>query len=115
MSSDKINEYLAATPSIDARYLVPHELSGQRWGDGALFYTRYNHVFPPNRPSCLLGGTNDYESQVVVTASSRHPGGVNLAAVDGSVRFVKDQIHATIWKATATVAGAEVLADPDPY
>ena len=76
-----------AAPGLNSRYAVPHELSGQRWGDGALFYTRYNHVFPPNWPSCLLGGTTDYGSQVVVSASSRHPGGVNVATADGSVHF----------------------------
>jgi prepilin-type processing-associated H-X9-DG protein len=81
-----------ATPGLTSRYTVPHELSGQRWGDGALFYTRYNHIFPPNKPSCLLGGTNDYGSQEVVTASSRHPGGVNLATADGAVHFTKDQV-----------------------
>src|SRR5262249_56718866 len=68
-----------ATAGTTSRYGVPHELSGQRWGDGALFYTRYNHIFPPNSPSCLLGGTDDYSSPVVVSASSRHPGGVNVA------------------------------------
>ncbi len=115
MTSENISECLAATPVINARYLIPHELSGQRWGDGALFYTRYNHVFPPNKPSCLLGGTNDHQSQVVVSASSLHSGGVNLAAVDGSVRFIKDQVHPSVWKGTATVAGGEVLSDPDPY
>lgn len=49
-------------------------------------YTRYNHVFPPNYPSCLLGGTIDYDSRVIVTATSRHPSGVNMATVDGAVR-----------------------------
>ena len=46
---------------------------------------------PPARqyPSCLLGGSQDYDSQTVVTATSRHPGGVNLMTGDGSVRFVK--------------------------
>jgi hypothetical protein len=102
---------LAATPANTDRYGVPHELSGQRWGDGALFYSRYNHIFPPNRPSCLLGGTTDYESQVVVTASSRHSSGVNLASVDGSVRFVKDLVLPQIWKVMGTIAGGEVVTE----
>jgi prepilin-type N-terminal cleavage/methylation domain-containing protein/prepilin-type processing-associated H-X9-DG protein len=111
MSSENINDCLAATPIINARYLVPHELSGQRWGDGALFYTRYNHVFPPNKPSCLLGGTNDYQSQVTVTATSQHPGGVNLATADGSVHFLKDQVQPNLWKAVATIAAGDVVSD----
>ncbi len=99
-----------ATPGMTARYAVPHELSGQRWGDGALFYTRYNHVFPPNKPSCLLGCTSDYGCPVVDTASSRHPGGVNLATVDGSVRFVKDSIDPQTWTVIGTIAGGEVVS-----
>jgi prepilin-type N-terminal cleavage/methylation domain-containing protein/prepilin-type processing-associated H-X9-DG protein len=110
MSSSDLNLCLHTTPGVTARYLVPHELSGQRWGDGALFYTRYNHIFPPNRPSCLLGGTTDYGSEVV-TVSSRHPGGVNLATVDGSVRFVKNSIEPSIWTGIGTIAEGEVVIE----
>jgi prepilin-type processing-associated H-X9-DG protein len=106
---------LSAVVGVSARYDVPHELSGLRWGDGALFYTRYNHIFPPNQPSCLLGGSNDYDSQQVVTATSRHPGGVNLATVDGAVHFVKDNVSAAMWKGLGTIAGAEVVSDNSSY
>ncbi len=98
------------TPGFTSRYTVPHELSGQRWGDGALFYTRYNHILPPNQPSCLLGGTTDHGCPVVDTASSRHPGGVNLATVDGAVRFIKDSIEPRLWTAVGTIAGGEVIS-----
>jgi len=40
---------------------------------------------------------------------SDHPGGVNFALVDGSVRFVSDQIDQTVLKALATRAGNEVF------
>ena len=103
-----------ATPGLTSRYAVPHELSGQRWGDGALFYTRYNHVFPPNKPSCLLGGTNDYGSEVV-TASSRHPGGVNVATADGAVHFAKDQVNPNLWKSMGTIAAGDVVTDNSSY
>jgi prepilin-type N-terminal cleavage/methylation domain-containing protein/prepilin-type processing-associated H-X9-DG protein len=118
-------DYLMTPPDLPAcqaasatnadRYRVPHELSGLRWGDGALFYTRYNHILLPNRQSCLLGGSNDYESQVIVTASSRHPGGVNVTTADGAVRFVKDTIQREIWKLMATIAGGEVICDDGAY
>ena len=57
-------------------------------------------IFPPNpfnkvqngnyddRTSDSFGGGGIY----VGTASSFHPGGVNVAFVDGSVRFLKDTI-----------------------
>ena len=103
---------LTVTPGVSARYGVPHERSGQRWGDGDLFYTRYNHVFPPNKPSCLLGGTTDYNSQVIVTATSRHPSGVNLATVAGSVWFFKDTVEPGFWKAHGSIAGGDMVVDP---
>jgi len=43
-------------------------------------------------------------------ARSRHPGGVNVAMADGSVRFVKDTINPLIWQATGTRAGGEVVS-----
>ena len=76
------------------RLTDPYEWSGDRWADGNSLYTRYHHIFPPGYPSCLLGGSQDYDSQAVVTATSRHPGGVNLMTGDGSVRFVKESVSA---------------------
>jgi prepilin-type N-terminal cleavage/methylation domain-containing protein/prepilin-type processing-associated H-X9-DG protein len=100
--------------SKNPRYGVAHEQSGQRWGDGAIFYTRYNHILPPNQTSCLLDGNTDHASPVVVTASSRHPGGVNLATVDGAVRFIKDSVDPKAWQYMATIAGGEVGCT-EPY
>ena len=52
-------------------------------------------------------------------ARSRHPGGVNVAMGDGSVRFVKDSVNLQVWRMMSTTAGAEVIAvrsatDPEP-
>jgi prepilin-type processing-associated H-X9-DG protein len=74
-----------------------------------VFYTRYHHIFTPNKASCLLGGYSDSSSQVVVTATSRHPGGVNVLMGDGSIRFVKDSVDTNIWKAIGTIAGRETV------
>jgi len=41
------------------------------------------------------------------SARSLHPGGVNAAHCDGSVRFYSNNIRPDIWKALATRAGAE--------
>ncbi len=95
-----------ASPATHSRHSSPVEWSGQRWADGNVFYTRYQHVFPPQRPSCNFG-IEDYDAQVVVTATSRHPGGVNLLRADGSVRFIGDAIDESVWKALGTIAGGE--------
>jgi hypothetical protein len=111
LNGANLSTCLTVVPGVSSRYAVAHELSGERWGDGALFYTRYNHVFTPNKPSCLLGGTNDYQSPVVVTATSRHAGGVNLATADGAVHFITDQVDPAIWKALGTISGGEMVSD----
>jgi prepilin-type N-terminal cleavage/methylation domain-containing protein/prepilin-type processing-associated H-X9-DG protein len=84
------------------------EWSGQRWADGNVFYTRYHHILPPNRPSCNFA-SDDFTGLAVVTASSRHPGGVNLATADGSVRFIRDGVDPRTWKALGTTGGNEVV------
>jgi prepilin-type processing-associated H-X9-DG protein len=111
LNGTSLTTCLSVVPRVTARSAVPHELSGQRWGDGALFYTRYNHVFPPNKPSCLLGGTTDYESPVVVSATSRHSGGVNLATADGAVHFITDQVDPALWRALGSISGGSVVGD----
>jgi prepilin-type processing-associated H-X9-DG protein len=42
-------------------------------------------------------------------ARSRHPGGVNVAFVDGHVKFKIDEIDFAVWEAIATIAGAEII------
>ena len=50
----------------------------------------------------------------ILTASSRHPGGVNVAFADGSVHFLKSSVSPQAWYAIATEAGNEVLSS-DSY
>jgi prepilin-type N-terminal cleavage/methylation domain-containing protein/prepilin-type processing-associated H-X9-DG protein len=44
-------------------------------------------------------------------ARSRHSGGVNVALVDGSVRFVSDNVNPLTWLAAFSVGGREVQGD----
>jgi len=97
-----------ASPATAPRQTNPVQWSGGRWGDGNVFYARYHHISPPGRPSCDFG-SDDYKGQAVVTASSRHPGGVNLLTADGSVRFVEATVNGDIWKALGTVASGEIV------
>ena len=43
---------------------------------------------------------------------SRHPGGLNFAFADGSVRFIRDNIDLPLYRALATQAGGEVASPP---
>ena len=63
------------------------------WGiiDGAYGRHAFHTVLPPNAPSCL------YDAQWVlsfniITPSSNHTGGVQLALADGAVRFISETI-----------------------
>ena len=81
---------------------------GQNWLEGNMNWTRYNHVLPPGYPSCKNGLT---WNGVAMTATSAHPGGVNLLLADGSARFVKSSVNAAVWQALATIRGNEVIGD----
>ncbi|HPZ84614.1 MAG TPA: DUF1559 domain-containing protein, partial [Thermogutta sp.] len=99
--------------------------SGRRWACGIPQYTRFNTVLPPNSPACNDSGWD--ERNAVITASSNHPGGVNVAMADASVRFVSETIDAGnpalpevqvglspygIWGALGSKDGGESVAAP---
>jgi prepilin-type N-terminal cleavage/methylation domain-containing protein/prepilin-type processing-associated H-X9-DG protein len=84
--------------------------NGAAWWWGRSGQTRYNHVMPPNTFNCSFGGDNGDSDDDALTASSRHPGSVNLLMMDGSVRSIKDAINRTTWWALSTMAGGEVVS-----
>ncbi len=96
-----------ADPVATPRAENPLEQSGGRWSDGNVCYARYQHILPPNRNSCYLGGIVDNDGPILTTASSRHNGGVNLATADGSVRFVKESINVKVWSAFGSIASGD--------
>ena len=55
------------------------------------------------------GGYND-----AITATSLHPGGVNICFTDGSVKFVKDSIALNTWWALGTRNQGEIISS-DAY
>ena len=50
----------------------------------------------------------------MASASSNHPGGVNVLFMDGSVRFVKSSVSYQAWYAIATPNYGEVVSS-DSY
>jgi prepilin-type N-terminal cleavage/methylation domain-containing protein len=91
--------------------------AGRNWVRGDYATSRYNHVMPPNTKSCshnfsgTLTATQINEQGGAHTASSRHPGGVNLVCVDGSTHFVADSIDALVWFAAGSRNGAEITSN----
>jgi prepilin-type N-terminal cleavage/methylation domain-containing protein/prepilin-type processing-associated H-X9-DG protein len=71
----------------------------------------YNHVGPPNGRQCGCAQLDPVGLDVFGTsnATSLHPGGVNVAMCDGSVRFVREQVNLYTWWSAGTRNGAEAL------
>jgi prepilin-type N-terminal cleavage/methylation domain-containing protein/prepilin-type processing-associated H-X9-DG protein len=83
--------------------------AGAPWLDGFLHTSIFKVVAPPNRKSCYF-----YPARLVMSASSQHPGGVNVGLCDGSVRFIKNTIDRTTWRALGSMNGGEVVSS-DSY
>ena len=63
--------------------------------------TGYMHVMGPNEIGC----------EGVDSASSEHPGHVNVLMGDGSARSVADGIDLTVWRALGTRNGNEIVGE----
>src|SRR5262249_3970545 len=70
--------------------------------------TNYSHTVPPNSKISDCGDTSIISSHVA--ARSYHPGGVNVAFADGTVRFIKDSVNILVWRALGSRAGGEVVS-----
>ena len=89
-------------------------LAGRGFTSGNYLDSRYNHIMPPGGPSGVVPDGADLIAAInqgvqVTTPSSRHYGGVNLALVDGSVRFVANQINLQVWWALGSINGGEEI------
>jgi len=85
------------------------------WKGEWVFYGKtfhYTHSQPPNRRSCTEGDFGRLGD--MISASSSHPGGVNMLFGDGSVRFIKSSVNYLAYYALATPQGGEVLSS-DAY
>jgi len=70
----------------------------------------YCHVMLPNDKPCLwYNGGGDWEGSSMLSASSMHSGGVNVAMADGSVRFVPETTTLPVWWAMGTRNGREPI------
>ena len=83
--------------------------TGDNWFWTGLAQTHYGHAQAPNGevPDCLHGATTPAAG--LATARSAHPGGVNAAMADGSVRFVRSSLARTTWRALGTRNGGELV------
>lgn len=83
-------------------------VSGLKWTHGSTSRIGFTTVLSPNSPSCMTG-SNDEWYPGIFAPRSYHPGGVVIAMVDGSVRFLTDSVD------TGNLTAAEVTSGPSPY
>jgi prepilin-type processing-associated H-X9-DG protein len=91
--------------TLAAAAMYNHDIcSGQTWLEGNMNWTGYNHMLPPNRIACKNGLT---WNGVAISASSRHPGGVNVVFADGAVHFVGETVDEGVWRGAGSISGGE--------
>jgi len=89
---------------------------GFRWAIGGLGMTGFNTIVTPNSKQNPWGGCRldqaggGFAWGPYSTATSLHPGGVNVLFGDGSARFVKDTIDMQTWWSLGTRSQGEVLS-----
>lgn len=103
-----IDAFAARCRALSDEIPNPSLLKGFFWFAGGVDFNLYNHVLPPNEPSCR--NTTKSEIAAAVTASSQHPGGVNCLFMDGHVRFIKQSIAVPAWRAIGTRNSGEVVS-----
>lgn len=91
-------------------------VQGSLWPFGHPFWSSVTTVLPPNSPSCYQQATdNPSAAWGIFSASSRHPGGVQVLMADGSVHFISENINTGsmvppdfgVWGALGTISGGE--------
>lgn len=117
--------YDTLNPNDKSRFATNYTGWVGQWDHGSTSHIGFNTVLPPNAPACG-STTNDDSSDGTWPPSSFHPGGVNVAMTDGSVRFVNDTIDAGnsqaasptgvtgqspygVWGAMGSRSGSEII------
>ena len=102
------NDFLEFTADCANANVTSANLSlrprGESWLRDGFGRTLYNHNIGPNGNTCATG--NDRKG--AWTASSFHPGGVNLLYGDGHVSFIKDTIDIQTWRSKGSMDGGEI-------
>ena len=121
-----INSCGTASGKIKAGGPIGHT----RWCNGGVYYSGFTTAMPPNMKVSTVSRATGFANAgknvpmdwgsidendggptyMSLSASSRHPGGVNALFADGSVRFVKDSVSPVTWRALGSVGGGEITS-----
>jgi prepilin-type processing-associated H-X9-DG protein len=98
----------------------PSKNTHVEWVDGKVHETGFTTTFPPNTLVPYSGSDVDFisatesnlgDTYAAVTSRSYHTNGVNAVFMDGSVRFVSNNVTAATWRAIGTRAGNDLPGD----
>ena len=122
------NAPVPATPAavVALGGTVTPDLCHTQWVNGIIIQTGMSMALPPNTrvistqaglppydvnfTTSRLGLTTTQLTYVAITSRSYHPGGINAAMADGSVRFFKETIALPTWRALGTRSGGEITS-----
>jgi prepilin-type N-terminal cleavage/methylation domain-containing protein/prepilin-type processing-associated H-X9-DG protein len=108
---------LVASPSLcrtvvsGIYYVAGTNVRGRRginWIDAPASLCVFNTVLGPNSPMCSEGGDFGDQDNSVLPPTSQHTGGVHCLMVDGSVRFVSDNVDTGNTSITQPFTGQSV-------
>ena len=92
VTNDESQAFANECDSTDWSATTHSYSNGQYWYGGGT--ANYYHIFGPNEKSC----SNDRHVQESLdTATSMHPGGVNVLFADGHIDFMTDGIDRVVW------------------
>jgi prepilin-type processing-associated H-X9-DG protein len=81
---------------------------GTQWTQGWPLSNSFHTILPPNGPTCI-NSVHAFAGPAMKSAGSYHPGGVNCALFDGSVRFVSETVSCV--SSGYTAASARIVAN----
>jgi prepilin-type processing-associated H-X9-DG protein len=104
-----LNAYITACNALRSGTAQQANDIASYWAAGRMTHgPLLNELLTPNSPNQDCYNFAQYNG--MVTARSRHPGGVNTLFADGSVKFTKNSVNQMTWWALGTKAGGEVVS-----
>ncbi|MDG3008057.1 DUF1559 domain-containing protein [Paludisphaera mucosa] len=85
---------------------------GYPWVEGSMWRSWFNSIRTPNQTCVTMDDVSWW--YIMKPASSYHPGVVNAALCDGSVKAFKSSVDQQVWMGLSTRAGGEVISS-DAY